>query len=121
MGAKVFDGPKPVPFLYDLAQIATDSDSIIVDFFSGSATTAHSILKLNAESGGNRQFIMVQIPQNSDEDSEAYKAGYKTIAEIGKERIRRAGTKVKGEAGLNGANLDIGFRRKRRVPIVPRA
>ena len=89
--------------------MVNDSD-IILDFFSGSATTAHAVMKLNAEDGGNRKFIMVQLPEKTDEKSEAYKAGYKNICEIGKERIRRAGKKVKEEAGLQGQNLDTGFR-----------
>lgn len=81
-----------------------------MDFFSGSATTAHAVMKLNAEDGGHRKFIMVQLPEKTDEKSEAYKAGYKNICEIGKERIRRAGMKVKEEAGLSAQNLDTGFR-----------
>ena len=86
------------------------SGDIVLDFFSGSATTAHAVMQLNAEDGGNRKFIMVQLPELTDEKSEAYKAGYKNICEIGKERIRRAGKKVKEEAGLQGQNLDTGFR-----------
>jgi adenine-specific DNA-methyltransferase len=81
-----------------------------MDFFSGSATTAHAVMKLNAEDGGHRKFIMVQLPEVTDEKSEARKAGYNTICEIGKERIRRAGRKIKEEAGLQGQDLDIGFR-----------
>ena len=81
-----------------------------MDFFSGSATTAHAVMQLNAEDGGRRKFIMVQIPEVCDEKSEAYKAGYKNICEIGKERIRRAGRKIKEEAGLTAQELDIGFR-----------
>ena len=91
-------------------QLYTTADSLILDFFSGSATTAHAVMKLNVEDGGNRKFIMVQLPEKTDEKSEAYKAGYKNICEIGKERIRRAGKKVKEEAGLQGQNLDTGFR-----------
>ena len=83
---------------------------IILDFFSGSATTAHAVLKLNAEDGGKRKFIMVQLPEITDEKSEARKAGYETICQIGEERIRRAGKKVKEEAGLQVQDLDIGFR-----------
>ena len=93
-----------------LVEVALGKDSLILDFFSGSATTAHAVMKLNAEDGGNRKFIMVQLPEKTDEKSEAYKAGYKNICEIGKERIRRAGKKVKEEAGLQGENLDTGFR-----------
>ena len=106
-----FDGPKPIRLLSRILQIANlDKNSIVLDFFSGSATTAHAVMKLNAEDGGNRKFIMVQLPEKTDEKSEAYKAGYKNICEIGKERIRRAGKKVKEEAGLQGQNLDTGFR-----------
>ncbi len=106
-----FDGPKPTRLLERLLTLANlKDDSIVVDFFSGSGTTAHSLFKKNAEDGGHRKFIMVQLPELTDEKSEAYKAGYKNICEIGKERIRRAGKKVKEEAGLAGQNLDIGFR-----------
>ena len=86
------------------------SGGVVLDFFSGSATTAHAIMQLNAEDGGNRKFIMVQLPEPTDENSEAYKAGYKNICEIGKERIRRAGEKIKAEAGDKAADLDIGFK-----------
>lgn len=108
-----FDGPKPVRLLSRILQIAnTQKDSIILDFFSGSATTAHAVMQLNAEDGGTRKFIMVQLPEKTDEKSEAYKAGYKNICEIGKERIRRAGRKIKDEnkdkEGIE--KLDIGFR-----------
>ncbi|MBW9204055.1 site-specific DNA-methyltransferase, partial [Bacteroidales bacterium SW292] len=107
----VFDGPKPVRLLHYLSVIANlDKDTTILDFFSGSATTAHAVMKLNAEDGGNRKFIMVQLPEKTDEKSEAYKAGYNNICEIGKERIRRAGIKVKEEAGKSAQNLDTGFR-----------
>ena len=106
-----FDGPKPLRLLSRILQIANlNEDSIVLDFFSGSATTAHAVMKLNAEDGGNRKFIMVQLPEKTDEKSEAYKAGYKNICEIGKERIRRAGQKVKEETGLSAQNLDAGFR-----------
>ena len=107
-----FSSPKPVAMLKDLIEYATPplEKHIILDFFSGSATTAHAAMRLNAEDGGNRKFIMVQLPEKTDENSEAYKAGYKNICEIGKERIRRAGKKVKEEAGLQGQNLDTGFR-----------
>ena len=104
-----FDNPKQLSFMKRIITII-DKDAIILDFFSGSATTAHAVMKLNAEDGGNRKFIMVQLPEKTDEKSEAYKAGYKNICEIGKERIRRAGKKVKEEAGLQGQNLDTGFR-----------
>lgn len=94
---KLFTHPKPSKLLYNLITIAThkESNDIILDFFSGSATTAHAVMQLNAEDGGNRKFICVQLPEKTDEQSEAYKAGYKTICEIGKERIRRAGEKIK--------------------------
>ncbi len=106
-----FDGPKPLRLLSRILQIANlNKDSIVLDFFSGSATTAHAVMKLNAEDGGNRKFIMVQLPEKTDEKSEAYKAGYKNICEIGKERIRRAGKIVKEEVGLSTQNLDTGFR-----------
>ena len=91
---KVFDFPKPVGFIEKVLRIGSNKDSIILDFFSGSATTAHAVMQLNAEDGGNRKFIMVQLPEECDEKSEAYKAGYKTICEIGEERIRRAGLKI---------------------------
>ena len=86
------------------------SNDIILDFFSGSATTAHAVMQLNAEDGGKRKFIMVQLPEATDEKTEAYKAGYKNICEIGKERIRRAGKKIKEESPLTTQDLDIGFR-----------
>lgn len=109
-----FDFPKPVSLLREFilgATIMSKSEGdIILDFFSGSATTAHAVMKLNAEDGGKRKFIMVQLPEITDEKSEARKAGYDTICQIGEERIRRAGKKVKEEAGLNGQDLDTGFR-----------
>lgn len=113
--AGVFDGPKPTRLLNRLITLAnTDKDSIILDFFSGSATTAHAVMQLNAEDGGNRQFIMVQLPEVCDEKSEAYKAGYKNICEIGKERIRRAGKKILEENNQmtleDKEQLDIGFK-----------
>lgn len=109
-GYGVFDGPKPVRLLNVLLKIAnTKDDSIILDFFSGSATTAHAVMKLNAEDGGHRKFIMVQLPEKTDEKSEAYKAGYKNICEIGKERIRRAGKQILsagGQLSMDGVRLD---------------
>lgn len=93
-GDRIFSYPKPTTFIKELIKIGANKDSIILDFFSGSATTAHAVMQLNAEDGGNRKFIMVQLPEKCDEKSEAYKAGYKNICEIGKERIRRAGTKI---------------------------
>ena len=110
-GKGYFDGPKPLRLLNRIITIAnTYRDSIILDFFSGSATTAHAVMKLNAEDGGKRKFIMVQLPEATDEKSEAYKAGYKNICEIGKERIRRAGKKIKEESPLTTQDLDTGFR-----------
>lgn len=97
-------------FILGTTILSKNNNDIILDFFSGSATTAHAVMKLNAEDGGNRKFIMVQLPEKTDEKSEAYKAGYKNICEIGKERIRRAGKKVKEEVGWSAQNLDIGFR-----------
>ena len=108
---KLMDYPKPVRLLLKLlASYRGSDDYIVLDFFSGSATTAHATIKLNAQDGGKRKFIMVQLPELTDEKSPAYKAGYKTICEIGKERIRRAGAKIKEEAGLAAQNLDTGFR-----------
>lgn len=121
-GNKLFDFPKPVSYLRQITQILSDVESIVLDFFSGAATTAHAVMQLNAEDGGIRKFIMVQLPEITDENSEGNKAGYKTICEIGKERIRRAGKKIKDElaakqqeSGLFSKQeekhpLDIGFR-----------
>ena len=100
MGVKgLFDNPKPTTLIDALMRLSMHNDSIVLDFFSGSATTAHAVMQLNAEDGGNRKFIMVQLPEPCDEKSEAYKAGYKNICEIGKERIRRAGEKILKECG----------------------
>mgnify|MGYP002165782843 CR=1 FL=1 len=112
MEGKVFDYPKPVEMLMRTIEMGTDSDegAYVLDFFSGSGTTAHAVMQLNAKDGGNRKFIMVQLPERTDEKSEAYKAGYKTICEIGKERIRRAGKKIKEDSPLTTQDLDIGFR-----------
>lgn len=111
MQDNLFTNPKPTKLLRHLATIANCSDnSIVLDFFSGSATTAHAVMQLNAEDGGHRKFIMVQLPEKCDEKSEAYKAGYKTICEIGKERIRRAGDKIKSENPMTTQDLDVGFR-----------
>ena len=106
----IFSYPKPVLFINKIIKYADTNDSIILDFFSGSATTAHAVMQLNAEDGGKRKFIMVQLPEVCVENSEAYKAGYKNICEIGKERIRRAGKKIKEENPLTTQDLDIGFR-----------
>jgi adenine-specific DNA-methyltransferase len=123
--SKYFDFPKPVSLIKKAIQIGANSDSLILDFFSGSATTAHAVMQLNAEDGGNRKFIMVQLPEPCTEDTEAYKSGYKNICEIGKERIRRAGDKIKAELRekqskqlsliddekiVDPENLDIGFK-----------
>lgn len=106
-----FDGPKPVRLLSRILKIANLSDdSIVLDFFSGSSTTAHAVIKTNAEERKKCKFIMVQLPEETDEKSEAYKAGYKNICEIGKERIRRAGAKIKEENPLGTMDLDVGFR-----------
>lgn len=110
MKTKVFDFPKPVKLIKRVLEHASDKDSIVLDFFSGSATTAHAVMQLNAEDGGNRKFIMVQLPEVTEEKSEARKAGYANICEIGKERIRRAGKKIKAESPLTTQDLDIGFR-----------
>ena len=109
---KIFSYPKTVSLIKFFVDICTkiDKDAIVLDFFSGSATTAHAVMQLNAEDGGNRKFIMVQLPEETDTKSEAYKAGYKNICEIGKERIRRAGRKIKDESPLTTQNLDTGFR-----------
>ena len=122
--ASVFDYSKPVALLERLVALSTANNDIILDFFSGSATTAQAVMQLNAEDGGHRKFIMVQLPEATDEKSEAYKAGYKTICEIGKERIRRAGKKILNECEVrsvesgvvnskvqtSNSKLDIGFR-----------
>lgn len=126
---KYFDFPKPVAYIEQFVRVVSDKDSVVLDFFSGSATTAHAVMQLNAEDGGHRKFIMVQLPEETDEKSEAYKAGYKNICEIGKERIRRAGNKILEEATQETVdiakysesyevdetmnkykNLDVGFR-----------
>lgn len=106
----IFTASKNPGFIKLLISLIDSKEFTILDFFSGSATTAHAVMKLNAEDGGNRKFIMVQLPEKTDEKSEAYKAGYKNICEIGKERIRRAGKKVKEEVGSSVQNLDTGFR-----------
>lgn len=111
-GISVFDTPKPIQLIKRMLQIGTEDNNIILDFFSGTATTAHSVMQLNAEDNGSRKFIMVQLPEECDEKSEAYKAGYRNICKIGKERIRRAGEKIKEEnkdkKGIE--NLDVGFK-----------
>ena len=107
---KYFDYTKPIKLIYNLVKSNFTEEGIILDFFSGSATTAHAVMLLNSEDGGNRKFIMVQLPEKTDEKSEAFKAGYKNICEIGKERIRRAGKKIKEESPLTTQDLDTGFR-----------
>ncbi len=117
---KLFDYSKPTNYIKELINASShfDMNSIVLDFFSGSSTTAHAVMQLNAEDGGNRKFIMVQLPEQTDEDSEAYKAGYKNICEIGKERIRRAGKKILEEQKAKQGDLfsgeqkklDVGFR-----------
>lgn len=107
---KIFDYSKSLFLIKKLITVLSSADSLVLDFFSGSATTAHAVMQLNAEDGGKRKFIMVQLPEVCAEDSEAYKAGYKNICEIGKERIRRAGKKIKEENPLTTQDLDIGFR-----------
>lgn len=111
-GKVVFTNPKPIEYLTRMlkAQTSAQNEDYILDFFSGSASLAHAVMQLNASDNGNRRFIMVQIPEETEEKTEAYKLAYKTICEIGKERIRRAGAKIKEEAGLTAPNLDVGFR-----------
>ena len=110
LGTKAFSFPKPTVLIKYLISTSTEEGDFILDFFSGSATTAHAVMQLNAEDGGHRKFIMVQLPEKCDEASEAYKAGYKNICEIGKERIRRAGDKIKSESPMTTQDLDVGFR-----------
>jgi adenine-specific DNA-methyltransferase len=107
---KTFTTPKPTKLICSFMELCTEQDSLVLDFFSGSATTAHAVMQLNAEDGGKRKFIMVQLPEVCDEKSEAAKAGYANICEIGKERIRRAGAKIKADSPLTAGSLDVGFR-----------
>lgn len=107
-GKQIFQFSKPIEYICKMMNISVDKEDVILDFFSGSATTAHAVMQLNAEDNGNRKFIMVQLPELTDKKSEAYKAGYKNICEIGKERIRRAGEKIVSEA--EKTDLDIGFK-----------
>ena len=109
-GEDFFDFPKPTDYLKLIVQQGAADGGIVLDFFSGSATTAHAVMQLNAEDGGHRKFIMVQLPEKCDEASEAYKAGYQNICEIGKERILRAGDKIKSESPMTTQDLDVGFR-----------
>lgn len=110
LGGDYMSFPKSTEYIKTIIQTGTSSSSLILDFFSGSATTAHAVMQLNAEDGGNRKYIMVQLPEETPEDSEARKAGYNTIPDIAKERIRRAGKKIKEESPLTTADLDTGFR-----------
>ena len=111
MEGAYFDGPKPLRLLRRLLTLANlNKESLVLDFFSGSATTAHAVMQMNAEDGGHRRFIMVQLPEKTDEKSEAKKAGFDTICDIGEERIRRAGEKIKEESPLTTKELDTGFR-----------
>ena len=111
MEGAYFDGPKPLRLLRRLLTLANlNKESLVLDFFSGSATTAHAVMQMNAEDGGHRRFIMVQLPEKTDEKSEAKKAGFDTICDIGEERIRRAGEKIKAESPLTTKELDTGFR-----------
>ena len=109
-GENAFDTPKPIDLIQKMMNVTLGVDDTILDFFSGSATTAHAAMQMNAEDGGHRKFIMVQMAEKTDERSSAYKAGYKYISEIGKERIRRAGAKIKEDTGLAAQDLDVGFR-----------
>lgn len=114
---KLFSNPKPIELLKDFIILGGNKNLIILDFFSGSATTAHAVMQLNSEDNGNRKYIMVQLPETTDEKSEAFKAGYKNIAEIGKERIRRAGEKIKQEIEEYNSNLKLGEEPKK-VPDI---
>lgn len=109
-GEKVFDYPKPIDLIKRILSLTSSKDYIVLDFFSGSATTAHAVIQMNATDNGKRKFIMVQVDEKIDETKDAYRLGYKKISEIGKERIRRAGEKIKQEAGLTAQDLDVGFR-----------
>ena len=110
LGGDYMSFPKSMAYIKSVLQLGSSCNSLIIDFFSGSGTTAHAVMQLNAEDGGNRKFIMVQLPESCAEDSEAAKAGYKTICEIGKERIRRAGKNIAEANAITASNLDIGFR-----------
>ena len=109
-GVQVFDTPKPNELIEAMIQLATNKDSLVLDFFAGSGTTAHAVMNFNAHDGGHRQFILVQVAEPCNENSAAYKAGYHTISEIAQERIRRAGRKIKDENPLTTQDLDTGFR-----------
>ena len=109
LGLAGFSYPKPKELLRQLIEASTFSDSLILDFFSGSATTAHAVMQLNAEDGGCRKYIMVQLPEETPKESEARRAGFNTIPEIAKERIRRAGAKIKETVGESAKDLDVVF------------
>ena len=123
-GEQLFDYPKPTSLICFLANIIGVEDDIVLDFFSGSATTAHAIMNLNAEDGGHRRFILVQLAEETDPKSDAYKAGYKTICEIGKERIRRAGnslsTAASGEPGMGGLFSPVEEEKPKEIEVSPR-
>ncbi|HBD06042.1 MAG TPA: hypothetical protein DCY93_01350 [Firmicutes bacterium] len=110
IGSKSFDYPKPVSLMNYLLKFKDDKDAIILDFFSGSGTTAESVFSLNSQDHGKRKFILVQIPEACSENSKAYEAGYKTICDLGEDRIKKAGKKIKEEAGISAVDLDVGFR-----------
>jgi adenine-specific DNA-methyltransferase len=110
IGKKVFSTPKPVRFIRRVLDIATSKDDVVLDFFAGSAASAHAVMSLNAEDLGQRRFVMVQLPEACDEKSEALNVGFKTIAEVSKERIRRAGKKIKAESSITNPGVDVGFR-----------
>ena len=117
MSGKFFEHPKPINLIKHIIRIGLNCNDIILDFFSGSATTAHAVMQLNSEDNGNRKFICVQLPEQTDEKSEAFKAGYKNICEIGKERIRRAGEKIKQEIEQGNQQLKLGEEPKK-VPDI---
>ena len=110
LGGKIFSFPKPLALIHDFVLATTEKDSYVLDFFSGSGTTAHAVMQCNSEDGGRRKYIVVQLPELCSPDSDARKAGYGTLCDIGEERIRRAGKKIKNDAGILGGELDVGFR-----------
>ena len=114
---RIFPKPKPLGTIKRCLKLATSGEGIILDFFSGSATTAHAVMQMNAEDGGHRKFIMVQLPEVTDEKSEAYKAGYENICEIGKERIRRAGKKMKENLEQNGIDIQYLHKELKNAPL----
>ena len=120
MDSKAFDTPKPIELIIRMLNLITffDKNAIVMDFFAGSSTTAHAVMQLNAEDGGNRKFIMVQLPEPCDKKSEAFKAGFKTIAEISKERIRRAGKKILESDCHENWNQDLVFASLKSTPLI---